>query len=205
MIADKVGYDILDDLDEFLKCVRLDIEAGNVRGYDVVTARGFVIADSYDVAHDPHLGASDFGQRPASQLDALSIHKMGLSGSECKFYGFRSRLSVSVRRMAAARAVGLRGDHPNIEDGRNPRLRPAAPFGISVIEFAKIADTQEPGFPPGRARCNARLIASRAFTRKSAIGAGLSAAPFQRQDSGGNASEGPGSCAFITIGTPISI
>ena len=51
----------------------------------------------------------------------------------------------------------------------------------------------------------ARLIAGRGFTRKPATGAGLSAAPFQRQDSGGNASEGPGPCAFITIGTPISI
>ena len=109
MIADKVGDDILDDLDEFLECVRLDIEAGNVRGYDVVTARGFVIADSYDVAHDSHLGAGDFGQRPASQTDALPIHKMGLSGPECKFYGLRSQfLSVSVRRMAAARGGARR-------------------------------------------------------------------------------------------------
>jgi hypothetical protein len=103
MIADKVGDDILDDLDEFFECVRLDIEAGNVRGYGVVTARGFVIADSYDVAHDPHLGARDFGQRPASQTDALPIYKMGLSGPERKFYGFLSSFFVSVRRMAAAR------------------------------------------------------------------------------------------------------
>ena len=61
--------------------------------------------------------------------------------------------------------------------GVTPVFGRAAPFDISVIGFAKIADTQKPGFPPGRARRNARLIAGRGFTRKSATGAGLSAAP----------------------------